>query len=94
MACSSFGQIGALNAESFCERVLRGAGHVLTEGNTLLADDELEKLVILRINRDLCSSCASTMGTSSVLSTLGARWWTMTLPSLRESYTLGSRSRL
>lgn len=52
MATSSYGQIGALNAESFCERVLRCAGHVLTEGNTLLDDDELEMLVVLRMNRD------------------------------------------
>ena len=51
MASSSFGQIGTLNAESFCERVLRCAGHVLTEGNTLLSDEELEMLVILRMNR-------------------------------------------
>ena len=52
MASCSNGQIGALNAESFCERVLRCAGHVLTEGNTLLSDEELEMLVILRMNRD------------------------------------------
>ena len=52
MATSSYAQIGALNAESFCERILRCAGHVLTEGNTLLADDELEMLVILRMNRE------------------------------------------
>ena len=44
--------IGALNAESFCERVLRCAGHVLTEGNTLLGDEELEMLVVLRMNRN------------------------------------------
>ena len=30
----------------------RCAGHVLTEGNTLLADEELGMLVILRMNRD------------------------------------------
>ena len=51
MANSSAYQIGALNAESFCERVLRCAGHILTEGNTLLGDEKLEKLVILRMNR-------------------------------------------
>ena len=51
MASSSYGQIGALNAESFCERVLRCAGHVLTEGNTLLDDAELQMLVVLRMNR-------------------------------------------
>jgi len=52
MASSSFGQIGALNAESFCERILRAAGHVMTEGNTLLNDEELEMLTVLRINKD------------------------------------------
>ena len=52
MAACSYGQIGALNAESFCERALRCAGHVLNEGNTLLSDEELEMLVILRMNRD------------------------------------------
>ena len=51
MASCSFAQLGALNAESFCERVLRCAGHVLTDGNTLLSDEELEMLVILRMNR-------------------------------------------
>ena len=44
--------LGALNAESFCERVLRCAGHVLTEGNNLLGDEELEMLVVLRMNRN------------------------------------------
>ena len=51
MASSSPYQIGALNAESFCERVLRCAGHIMTEGNTLLGDEKLEKLVILLMNR-------------------------------------------
>ena len=51
MAASSTGQIGALNAESFCERVLSCANDVLTEGNTLLDDEELEMIVILRMNR-------------------------------------------
>ena len=32
------------------KRVLRCAGHVLTEGNTLLSDEELEMIVILRMN--------------------------------------------
>ena len=39
MASCSYGQIGALNAESFCERVLSCANNVLTEGNSLLSDD-------------------------------------------------------
>ena len=39
----------------FGHTILRSAGHVLSyslPGNSLLADDELEKLVILRMNRD------------------------------------------
>jgi hypothetical protein len=51
MAKSSPYQIGALNAESFCERVLRCAGHIVTDGNTLLGDTKIEKLTILRMNR-------------------------------------------
>ena len=31
---------------------MRRSTHVLTEGNTLLLDEELEMLVILRMNRD------------------------------------------
>ena len=52
IASSSPYQIGSLNAESYCERVLRAAGHILTEGNTLLPDHKLEKLTILRMNRN------------------------------------------
>eukprot|EP00966_Prymnesium_polylepis_P039974 928125-Prymnesium_polylepis.1 len=36
MAACSKGQIGALNAESFCERVLSAANLVVTDGNTLI----------------------------------------------------------
>ena len=52
MAGCSKGQIGALNAESFAERILSAANLVLTEGNTLLDDSMLEILVLLRINRE------------------------------------------
>ena len=41
----------ALNAESICERILRAAGLVLDDGNTMLADATLEKLTLLRIKR-------------------------------------------
>ena len=46
------GVMGALNSEGFCERMLRAAGHVLTEGNTLLNELEMEKLVLLRMNKE------------------------------------------
>jgi hypothetical protein len=50
MASCSKGQIGALNAESFCERCLSCANLIVTEGSTLLLDDEVKMLVILRMN--------------------------------------------
>jgi hypothetical protein len=52
MASSSVGQLGALSAESYCERILSCANNVLTKGNTLLSDAELEMVVVLRMNRE------------------------------------------
>ena len=52
MAGCSKAQIGALNAESYAERVLSAANLIITDGNTLLHDDMIEKLVLLRINRE------------------------------------------
>jgi len=52
MACNSTGQLGALSAESYCERVLSCANNVVTTGNTLLSDEEVEMLVVLRMNRE------------------------------------------
>ena len=52
MAGCCDGQIGALNAESFAERVISGANLVMTNGSTLLGDKRLEKLVVLRMNRE------------------------------------------
>ena len=46
------GLIGALNSEGFCERMLWEARHVMTDGETLLADDEMEKLTLLRMNKE------------------------------------------
>ena len=51
MAGCSIGQLGALNAESFCERILSCANNVMTSNNTLLDDKELEIVVLLRMNR-------------------------------------------
>jgi len=51
MASCSYASIGALNAESFCERVLSAANLVVTDGNTLLSSEEVEMLSVLRINR-------------------------------------------
>ena len=50
MATFSKGSVGALLASSFCERINSCANQVLTEGNTLLSDKEMEMVVMLRIN--------------------------------------------
>ena len=52
MASSSDGQIGALNAESYCERVISGANLTLDDSNARLGDEVLEMLVMLRMNRE------------------------------------------
>ena len=52
MASCSKGEIGALNSEGFSERILSNANDVMDKGNTLLGDEELEMLVVLRMNRD------------------------------------------
>ena len=50
MAGCCDGQIGALNAESFAERVISGSNLVMTNGNTLLGDKMLEMLVVLQMD--------------------------------------------
>eukprot|EP00173_Palmaria_palmata_P000738 Plantae.Rhodophyta-Palmaria_palmata.ctg13671.p1 GENE.Plantae.Rhodophyta-Palmaria_palmata.ctg13671~~Plantae.Rhodophyta-Palmaria_palmata.ctg13671.p1 ORF type:complete len:158 (-),score=34.70 Plantae.Rhodophyta-Palmaria_palmata.ctg13671:60-533(-) len=52
MARSSRFNIGALGAESFCERVISAGNIVMTDGNTLLSSKELDMLVTLRMNRE------------------------------------------
>jgi hypothetical protein len=51
LASCSEGQIGALNAGSFAERVISGANLVVTDGSTLLDDKALEMLVVLRMDQ-------------------------------------------
>jgi len=51
MASASGGQIGALCAESFCERILSEANDVCHDGNTLLDTEQINMLVVLRMNR-------------------------------------------
>ena len=51
LAMFSEGCIGSLMASSFCERINSCANLVLTEGNTWLSDEEMEMLVMLRMNK-------------------------------------------
>ena len=53
MASSSKGQLGALMAESYCERVISVGNMISTDRNVVLNDDELEMLVVLKMNKDL-----------------------------------------
>jgi len=50
MATCSKGSIGSLLASSFRERINCCANQILTSSNILLGDDEMEKLVMCRIN--------------------------------------------
>jgi len=52
MATCSKGSIRSLMTSSFCERINSCANQVLTLGNTLLDDGEMEKLVMCRTNQD------------------------------------------
>jgi hypothetical protein len=52
MAIGSVGSIGAFLASSFCERINSAANLVVTDGNSLLATDEIDMLVCLRMNRE------------------------------------------
>ena len=52
MASTSGCQIEALCAESFCERVLWEANDVCHWGNMLLDTEEINMLVVLRMNRE------------------------------------------
>ena len=51
MAIASRGSIGALMAASFCERINSCSNLVVTEGNSVLGQDLVEKVVMLRMNQ-------------------------------------------
>lgn len=52
LAGGCMGQIGALNSESFCERILSQASLILDEGNTLMTDEVVEMLTVLRMSSE------------------------------------------
>ena len=51
MAIASRGSIGALMAASFCERINSYSNLVVTEGNSVLGPELVEKVVMLRMNQ-------------------------------------------
>ena len=52
MAIASEGMMCAVMAASFCERVNSCANLIVTEGNSLLSKEEIDKLTVLRMNKD------------------------------------------
>ena len=62
MAAGSKGSIGFLPSQSFCERVNSIAKDVMTDAHTLMSDEELEMLVVLRMNRKFMEYMRSTYG--------------------------------
>ena len=56
MAACSIGKLGALNAEGYAEHVNSMGKLILTDGNSLLSDDEIDMLVTLRMNASFMTS--------------------------------------
>ena len=52
MVIASEGMMCAVMAASFCERVNSCANLIVTEGNSLLSKEEIDKLTVLRMNKD------------------------------------------
>jgi len=46
------GSIGAVLSASFCERINSCANQIVTTGNTSLGDDLVDKMVVLRMNKN------------------------------------------
>ena len=66
MASCSKGQVGALNAESFCERCMSCANLVVDEGNTILLDEEVTMMTVLRMNVEFMEFMRENYGQSVV----------------------------
>ena len=52
MALAYKGMMASLMASSFCERINSCANIVVTKDNSLLSDEDIDKVVTLRMNRD------------------------------------------
>jgi hypothetical protein len=51
MATHSRGSVGSLLASSYAERINSAANLILTKGNTVLAEEEINMCTVLRMNR-------------------------------------------
>ena len=57
MCRNSACQLGALNSQSFVERMNSAANLIVTKKRTNLADELIDKLVVIRMNRDFMMHC-------------------------------------
>ena len=66
MAIISRGSIGTFLASSFCERINSAGNLVMTDGNTMLGDEELNMMATLRMNRDFMKFMRNKFGNISL----------------------------
>ena len=66
MATTSRGTIESFLASSYVERVNSCANLVLTEGNSLLSDEETHELAVLQMNRDFMKFMCHTFNKLSI----------------------------
>ena len=57
MCRNSACQLGALNSQSFVERMNSAANLIVTKKRTNLADELIDKLVVIRMNRNFMMHC-------------------------------------
>ena len=57
MACHSKFQIGALNSQSFCERMNSAGKNIVSDNRTCLEADLINTLVVLRTNQNFIMYC-------------------------------------
>ena len=71
MCRSSPCQLGALNAQSICERIISRGNNVVTKNRMLLEDDTIEKMVVLKINQNFMQFSRKGKDTSEYKLTFG-----------------------
>jgi len=79
IASCSEGQLGALNSESYAERTISCANLTVDTGNTGLNHADVERLIVLRMNRDFME-CMRVNYSEAIMR---SQPWNMTLVSPR-----------
>ena len=66
IATISRGSIETFLVSSFCERINSAGNLVMTDGNTMLGDEELNMMATLRMNRDFMKFMRNKFGNISI----------------------------